>query len=211
MKGLILKDLYVLKSLGKQFGLAFCFLFLWSIMMKSFSFLIIYCVIMCGSIVMSTMSYDESVSFNRFVLTAPVNIKMLVWAKYVLILLLLLATLVVGALLNIFHLFGAEQAFEWGGITVAAAIFMVTNAISLPFMFKFGVEKARYVYILCMLLVGGIMVGTEYLAQKSGISFLQLEERLSEGGINIIFIVIVAASMVISYFASVKVASKKEW
>lgn len=160
---------------------------------------------------MSTMSYDESVSFNRFVLTAPVNIKMLVWAKYVLILLLLLATLVVGALLNIFHLFGAEQAFEWGGITVAAAIFMVTNAISLPFMFKFGVEKARYVYILCMLLVGGIMVGTEYLAQKSGISFLQLEERLSEGGINIIFIVIAAASMVISYFASVKVASKKEW
>lgn len=55
------------------------------------------------------------------------------------------------------------------------------------------------------------MVGTEYLAQKSGISFLQLEERLSEGVINIIFIVIAAASMVISYFASVKVASKKEW
>ncbi len=100
MKGLILKDLYLLKGLGKQFGLVFGFLFLWSIMMKSFSFMILYCVIMCGSIVMSTMSYDESVSFNRFALTMPVNIKMLVRAKYVLILLILLAVSGIGALLN---------------------------------------------------------------------------------------------------------------
>ena len=213
MKGLILKDLYLLKGLGKQFGLVFGFLFLWSIMMKSFSFMILYCVIMCGSIVMSTMSYDESVSFNRFALTMPVNIKMLVWAKYVLILLILLAVSGIGALLNFslpFFWSADGGAFEWSGIAAAVAVFMVTNAISLPVMFKGGVEKARYVYILCMFLVGGGVAGIAYLIEKMGIS-MQLEEMLSEVSISIIFIVIAVVSMLISYFVSVKVAGRKEW
>lgn len=214
MKGLILKDLYLIKGLGKQFGLVFGFLFLWAIMMKAFTFMIIYCVIMCGSIIMSTMSYDESVSFNRFALTMPVNIKMLVRAKYILMWLIVLVASGAAALLNVClssFLNGAGQAFEWSGIVAAVSVFMVANSISLPVMFKVGVEKARYIYILCMLLAGGGTAGIVYLIEKMGISLEQLEEIVPEVSVNIIFIAIAVVSMVISYFASVKVACRKEW
>ncbi|MDE6186287.1 MAG: ABC-2 transporter permease [Lachnospiraceae bacterium] len=214
MKGLILKDLYLLKGLGKQFGLVFGFLMLWSIMVKSFEFLIIYVVIMCGSLVMSTMSYDESVSFNRFALTMPINIKTLVRAKYVLFILILLAAAGIGVLLNIIlpsFWNDSEQAFEWSGIAAAVAVFMMSNSISLPVMFKVGVEKARYVYILCMLLVGGFMAGSVFLIEKMGFSFQQLEEMVSDLSISALLFVIAAVAMGISYFISVKVASSKEW
>lgn len=214
MKGLILKDLYLLKGLGKQFGLVFGFLILWSFMIKSFNFLIIYCVIMCGSLVMSTMSYDESVSFNKFALTMPINIKTLVRAKYVLVLLMLLAAAGIGTLLNLFlssFWNDSQKAFEWSGIAAVVAMFMVVTGVSLPVMFKVGVEKARYVYILCMLVVGGIIAGAAFLMDKMEFPALQLEERFSELSLSALLLTIAAATMIISYFVSVKIAHNKEW
>lgn len=214
MKGLILKDLYLLKGLGKQFGLVFGFLILWSVMIKSFDFLIIYCVIMCGSLIMSTMSYDESVSFNRFALTMPINIKTLVRAKYVLVLLMLLAAAGIGTLFNLFlssFWNDSQKAFEWSGIAAVVAMFMAVTGVSLPVMFKVGVEKARYVYILCMLVVGGIIAGITFLMDKMKFPALQLEERLSELSFSALLLAIAAATMIISYFVSVKIAQNKEW
>lgn len=214
MKGLILKDLYLLRGLGKQFGLVLGFLFLWSLMIKSFSFMIIYCVVMCGSLVMSTMTYDESVSFNRFALTMPINIGMLIRAKYILILIIMLGAAGISGLLNlVFYFFagGSSQTFEWSGIAAAVAVFMVTNAVSLPAMFKLGAEKARYIYIFCMLLIGGVTTGSLVLCEKLGISFQELESSLSDIGISIILFTIAAVSMMISYFVSVRIVRNKEW
>ena len=214
MRGLVLKDLYLLKGLGKQFGIILAFLFLYSMMIQSFSFMIIYFVVMCASMVMSTMSYDESVSFNRFALTTPIQVKTLIGAKYVLILLIMLGGAGISCLFNILsHFFAVTDqsfVFEWGGIAATVAVFMVVNAASLPAMFKLGAEKARYIYIFCMLLIGGVITGGYVLCEKMGISLQELEV-LSEQVITIILFAIAVVSMIISYFISVKIVKNKEW
>ena len=214
MKGLVLKDLYLLKGLGKQFGIILAFLLLYSMMIQSFSFVIIYCVVMCASMVMSTMSYDESVSFNRFALTTPIHVKTLIGAKYVLILLIMLGVAGISCLFNLLSYFLAvtDQSFvfEWSGIAATVAVFIVANAVSLPAMFKLGVEKARYIYIFCMLLIGGVIAGGFVLCEKMGISLQELE-ALSEQVITIILFAIAVVSMIISYFISVKIVQNKEW
>ena len=214
MKGLVLKDLYLLKGLGKQFGIILAFLLLYSMMIQSFSFVIIYCVVMCASMVMSTMSYDESVSFNRFALTTPIQVKTLIGAKYVLILLIMLGVAGISCLFNLLsHFFAVTDqsfVFEWSGIAATVAVFIVANAVSLPAMFKLGVEKARYIYISCMLLIGGVIAGGVVLCEKMGISLQELE-ALSEQVITIILFAIAVVSMIISYFISVKIVKNKEW
>ncbi|MBD5547239.1 MAG: ABC-2 transporter permease [Lachnospiraceae bacterium] len=214
MKGLILKDLYLLKGLGKQLGLVLGFLVLWSLMINSFSFIIIYCVVMCGSLVMSTMSYDESVSFPRFALTMPINTRMLILAKYILVLIIMLGVAGIGGLLNLLLCFLADidsQAFERVEIAATVAVFMAVNACSLPAMFKLGAEKARYIYIFCMLLFGGVIVGGMYLCEKMGISFQEAELFLSGAGISMMLFAISAVLMIISYFVSVRIVKNKEW
>lgn len=82
MKGLILKDLYLLKGFGKQYGIILAFMALWGLVMKAVSFLCIYAVLMGAMIILSIMTLDDAVSFNRFVLTMPVNERTLIKSKY---------------------------------------------------------------------------------------------------------------------------------
>ena len=84
MKGLLLKELYILK--GKQYLLILAFLLIWAISTKSFSFIIVYVALIGSQIAMSTMAADEAVSFSRYALTMPIDRKMLIKTKYMLFL-----------------------------------------------------------------------------------------------------------------------------
>ncbi len=86
MKGLLLKELYILKGFGKQYLLILAFLLIWAISTKSFSFIIIYVALIGSQIAMSTMAADEAVSFSRYALTMPIDRKMLIKTKYMLFL-----------------------------------------------------------------------------------------------------------------------------
>lgn len=224
MKGLVLKDLYYLKGFMKQYLLILGFMAVWSVMVKNSSFIVTYLLVMGNTLILSTSSMDEAVSFNRFALTMPVSRKMLVQSKYFLMLMVELAALLIGLLLgalvnmNPYPLQGTSRwvssgNFEWTGIISLFVLFTLVGCVTMPAVFKFGVEKARHVYMISMLGLAVLVFGGFKLCQVAGISldFLnRLEEMPSEGLLAIMLAVCVGA-VAVSYRVSLKAIRNKEW
>ena len=85
MKGLLLKDLNTLKGYGKQYGIVFVIMTVWALAMETVSFVSMYSILLGGMLVLSTLTMDEAVNFNRWALTTPVGVRGLIGAKYVLL------------------------------------------------------------------------------------------------------------------------------
>ena len=161
MKGLILKDLYLLKSYGKQYILIFGAMFIYAMIMRSASFAVIYFVLMGSTAVLSSMSMDEAVSFHKFALTMPISLSTIIRSKYILFLITIGVGIIVGLLIKLFLFlvpFGMEDSFGREGFAATITVFVLSNSISMPAMFKLGVEKARYINICAMLAVAGLLV-----------------------------------------------------
>ena len=223
MRGLVLKDLYYLKGFARQYLLIFLFMMVWSFMVSNSSFIVTYLLVIGNTLLLSTSSMDEAVYFNRFALTMPVSRKMLVQSKYILLVVIetgaLLLGLIAGALVNLssFRINGAarwlQSDFEWPGIIILFALFMSISCVTLPAVFKLGVEKARHIYMMAMLGVAVLVFGGLKLCQMAGISldFLNHFEEIPKVEVIIVLLVICVAAFVISYRVSLKVIRNKEW
>lgn len=214
MKGLILKDFYMLKSYGKQYLLIFGAMFLYAIMMRSASFSVIYFAIMGSTVVLSSMSMDEAVSFHKFALTMPVSLRTIIQSKYLLFIITTGVGIMGGLLmeLSLFLMpFEMDDIFGMEGFASVVTVFVLSNAISMPAMFKLGVEKARYINIGAMMAVGILLVLSVTMGDKTGFSIDRVEEILSGNEFVILCAVISVIALSISYMVTIKLAENKEW
>ena len=213
MKGLLLKDLYTVYNYKKQYTLIVGFMLIWAIFMKNVAFISIYMLILGGMLVLSSMSTDEAVHFNRLALTMPISPATLVKSKYILLIITMGGGTILACIINAICLQFLNKwmsGFDWQGIVLTALVFIITYSITLPLIFKMGVEKARYVYIGVMLGLALLILGTASLLEKLGISLGEIEDV--NGGYLIIGLLgISVLVLVISYLCSLKVVKKKEW
>ncbi|MCM1134692.1 MAG: ABC-2 transporter permease [Clostridium sp.] len=214
MKGLILKELYLVKSFAKQYVILLIFMAAWSIMVHNTSFVAVYIMVLGSSLVMSTTSMDESVSFNKLAVTMPIDTGNLVKSKYAM---LFISVIGGGALVWLFEIAtsfmpsGETMQINSEGMGGMIAFFMAANAASLPVLFKVGAVKARYTYIIVMVAAGALILGSNKLLQ-TGMD-ISLDEVLSgsEGAFTLTMVVLAVIVVIISYFISVKIVQKKEW
>ncbi len=214
MKGLILKDLYLLKSYGKQYILIFGAMFIYAMIMRSASFAVIYFVLMGSTAVLSSISMDEAVSFHKFALTMPISLSTIIRSKYILFLITIGVGIIVGLLIKLFLFlvpFGMEDSFGREGFAATITVFVLSNSISMPAMFKLGVEKARYINICAMLAVAGLLVLSVAMGEKTGFSVNKIEEIFSANVFVVLCTVLSIISLAISYLVTVKIAKNKEW
>lgn len=213
MKGLILKELYLIKSFSKQYVLLMVLMGAWSVFVHNISFVAIYVMVLGSSMVLSTTSMDEAVSFHKFAVTMPVNARTLVKSKYV----ILFLTVGVGELLV--RLFsaavnllptGSMEIVGMEGMIVTGCLFLSANAASIPVMFKVGVTKSRYTYLIVMVVIGGVILGGYKASKLAGLS---LDDMLTEmeWALNLTAVILAAVIVAVSYFISVKIVQKKEW
>lgn len=213
MRGLILKDLYLIKGFGRQYAFVFVFMAIWGIAMKATSFLCIYATLMGAMIVLSITALDDAVSFNRFALTMPVSVRTLIKSKYLLFIITLgIGTAIALLISGIAALLSVEmnQEFSWQDLVPSVTVFVVGTSIALPVILYRGAEKGRYAYMAAMLGLGGLMYGVIKLCQKYKISldFLETIPIVLFVGI---FAGICIISLVISYFVTLRLVRKKEW
>lgn len=221
MKGLILKDLYALKSFVKQFVFIYLFIaFAFSAagtesgsMTFVMSSMMIYSVVLGSTVLLSSMSMDEAVSFYRFALTTPVGIKKIVKSKFV----LLLLTVFIGVSVSLVTCgvlymlpFSWSGSIEWTEIITVMSLFIIGDSAMVVIMFKKGVEKARYIYIIIMLALAVFVFGSAKICEMRGVS-LDFLDRLPDMSLAIIGIFSAALSIIISYFATLRAVRKKEW
>ncbi|MCI8977433.1 MAG: ABC-2 transporter permease [Lachnospiraceae bacterium] len=213
MKGLILKELYLIKSFSKQYVLLMVLMGAWSVFVHNISFVAIYVMVLGSSMVLSTTSMDEAVSFHKFAVTMPVNARTLVKSKYV----ILFLTVGVGELLvwlfsaavNLLPT-GSMEIVGMEGMIVTGCLFLSANAASIPVMFKVGVTKSRYTYLIVMVVIGGVILGGYKASKLAGLS---LDDMLTEmeWALNLTAVILAAVIVAVSYFISVKIVQKKEW
>lgn len=145
MSALLLKDWYMARKCCGSF-LFVVLVFLGLSFVSSNVIFYTYPCMMTGLLPYTLYSYDEREKFSDFCASMPVSRRQYVSEKYVFGLIASAAAAVltlIAALLN--SNTGTEEILPM--LSVAAVAALVSQAVMLPFGFKFGVEKGRILFI----------------------------------------------------------------
>lgn len=170
MKGLILKDLFVLRKIAVLYLVIEGVLLAASLFNPAMQmFAILYFLILAMMLPITALAYDERAGWEKYALTMPVTRKKLVASKYLLGLILLGISLVLMILFIIFaYEFLATYSVNYIETTFRLVLAVVVGCLFLsvlmPIMLKLGTEKGRIVMMLMIF----IPVGAVLILSKTG-------------------------------------------
>ena len=159
MTGLILKDLLILRKTLRSYlfmlivyvGIAFTGV--WSADIVG-----VLLVVMVVMLPMNVFAYDKQAKWYTYGLALPVGRTKTVAARYLCVLLLCLLSVGLTAILGVM-LYAAGRVEEPVEFLVSCSVMglmsVLVNAIMLPFLYKFGPERARMMFFGIM---GGIVL-----------------------------------------------------
>ncbi len=209
MHGLIQKDIYSLKGSMKSIALIMIVFGVIFIPQAGGVSFIAVTVFMMSSLVISTISMDDFVKWDKYALTLPLSRKDIVKSKYELLLLLSVTGAVIGLVVSIIYnvIVGevsVEDILMMGIMMVAISIALL--GIVMPVIYKFGVEKARILMMVCIFLPIVLILGLVYAAENLGIDLPEVSNLL----LVVMTLIISAAVFLLSYFISLKIYSKTD-
>lgn len=202
MKGLLLKDFYIIRD-----NLLVLFV-IFIAMGVSLSFLLSpYVLIPVATITLSmqavnTIQNDKSTQWNRFSATLPMSREQVVESKYILYLFLSLAGIVFGIFICLIaSLF--QHSLDFSELLlysdVAIILSLLPGSISIPSAFIFDEEKSIMGTILSYIVTAGVFAGIIFVLSK----FIDLEKS--------IFVIcgITVACSVVAFILSWLISPKK--
>ena len=151
MVGLILKDMYQLKSYTRVFLVVVFFCIIMGFSGQDAVFMTYYPSVLMGMMPITLFAYDEKAKFHTLLTTLPIKKRTYVTAKYVIgILLILLTCVAVGTVQAVKMVQAGSFVFEEFMLVMALAlsIGLVAPAFVLPLIFLLGTEKGRFVNII---------------------------------------------------------------
>lgn len=162
MKGLLLKDAYQMWCYIRWIILVSVAMMLMGTfsMKEGSNFFMLYGGLLLGMSPMSLLAYDQGSRFSAYSAALPVTKEQLVGGKYI----IGLCGMALAELLSMAALAAAQLL--WGTVSVqitvatllqVAMLTLLGNIILLPLTYRFGYEKAKYVYYLCIGMLGGLM------------------------------------------------------
>ncbi|WP_312651479.1 ABC-2 transporter permease [Aminipila sp.] len=220
MRGLILKDFLSLKKQILPMLLFFSVYFVISIMTENSSFLTGVIMIFCAMLPITALSFDDRAGFAKYALTMPISRNTLVIGKYVMALILMVVggifSLLVNALIG--NMPFVESLFS---VAVTMLIGSLMISISLPPIFKFGVEKGRFIMIGIVMIIG-FLGGFTVMSVGNGNASMTIDDNGFSLGdkidaffsSNLSFLVILAVSafiFLLSMGLSMSIYRKKEF
>lgn len=176
MKGLLLKDWYMVRKYCKAYFILAIVFLLVSVMNGDNLFFAFYPCLLCGMIPVNLLGYDERSRWLQYSATLPYTRAQIVTAKY---LIGLIAQLTVIAIVGIMQAVKQqmEGSFVWNDYLVLLLLLVVIatvgSSITLPFVFKLGVEKGRMAYYVMIGFICAASIISANLFQKE----FQLEIR----------------------------------
>lgn len=146
MKGLLLKDFYVMKRELRAFFFIIVLFTAFSFVGENNSFFMFYGLIMLPIVNISLISYDERSHWDSFLDTTPVSRSTAVTEKYLLTLLLLLLWSPV--VLAVYLVQAANLGSPVQAVCICIYMALFFPAIIYPFIFALGSEKGRFAYFI---------------------------------------------------------------
>lgn len=206
MKGLLLKDWYLMIKYCKSFLLLIIIFTAVSFSGEENAFFLMYPCVMASMIPMTLCSYDEREKWCAYSLTLPVSKTQYVSAKYILGLLInVVVVTAIGVALAFrmmsFNSFNVTGYMSTLGVIALAT--MIIPSILMPFVYKLGTEKARIAYIGAIAVAFAASAAFSVMAPEIGFSIV------GGAGIAITFVLLMAVYAA-SWFISVKFYNKRE-
>ena len=207
MKGLILKDLYMMVKYFRNYLLILLVFLAVSFVQEENLFFAFYPFLLCGMIPVNLLAYDERSHWDIYCSTLPVTRDMVVSAKYLIGLAVQGVVFLVSAIGQAVRI-AMKGSFDWESylvlMSLMAMLSLFSSSITLPFMFKLGVEKGRMAYYVMI----GVVCGGAAIA---GFAFNeQLQATIPFGVVLALGVVLAAAVYALSWYLSIIFYRKRE-
>ena len=207
MKGLLLKDWYMVKKYCRAYLLITIVFVAVSFVSDGNMFFVFYPCLLCGMIPVNLLGYDERSRWMEYSGTLPYTKTQIVSGKYIIGLLAQLTILVVTGIAQAAKMIVAGN-FVFGDFIVLMLLMLIvstfTSSISLPFMFKLGVEKGRTAYYIMI----GFVCGASVLA--SSIFRGQLNSEIQPNMILTVLAIVGIGVYIFSWYMSVVFFKRRE-
>lgn len=207
MKGLLLKDWYMMKKYCRAYLLIGAVFIAVSLFSNDNLFFVFYPCLLCGMIPVNLLGYDERSRWMQYSGTLPYTKAQIVSAKYLIGLLAQVAVLLVtGLAQGIKMTVGGNFVFGEFAVLMLLLLTMatLTSSISLPFIFKLGVEKGRTAYYVMI----GFVCGASVLA--SSLLRGQLVSEIQPNAFLAVLATVGIGVYVLSWYLSVIFFKKRE-
>ena len=217
MKGLIIKDLCVLKNQMKTLLLVLAFFIIFSIINEDATFILFLVPFYMIMILITTFNYDEFNKWDSYCNSLPLSRKEIVKSKYILFNATSLIVLILGILASfIIPSFIENTTFESLFASIIGVAFGICLVISLliPFYYKFGSSKGRIMLFLCIVILAlliGAITSLDIFNNKELMNIINSLNNLSLGMFTLLLIILTVIIMSISYYISVRIYKNKEF
>ena len=207
MKGLLLKDWYMMKKYCRAYLLIAVVFIAVSLFSNDNMFFVFYPCLLCGMIPVNLLGYDERSRWMQYSGTLPYTKTQIVSGKYLIGLLSQITILVAMGVAQAAKMLIAHN-FELGDFAVLMLLMLIvstlTSSICLPFVFKLGVEKGRTAYYVMI----GFVCGASVLA--SSILRGQLVSEIQPNLILALVAVVGIGIYILSWYLSIVFFKKRE-
>ena len=207
MKGLLLKDWYMMKKYCRAYLLIAVVFIAVSLFSNDNMFFVFYPCLLCGMIPVNLLGYDERSRWMQYSGTLPYTKTQIVSGKYLIGLLSQITILVATGVAQAAKMLIAHN-FELGDFAVLMLLMLIvstlTSSICLPFVFKLGVEKGRTAYYVMI----GFVCGASVLATS-----ILRGQLVSEIQPNLILALVAVAGIgiyILSWYLSIVFFKKRE-
>lgn len=206
MKGLFVKDLYMIKKQLYFVYIVYFFFIVLFAFSKANMFLLIFPVLFLTSSLINLLYYDDLYKWNILEYTLPVSRKTIVKEKYILVALVLFFSSIIPCI--VYYIINKNFIDTLNLFYVQLLLSFIIPTVTLPIYYKLGYGKSRILSMIIAAFVGGISVLflNTFLLNK----MQEFKSNLSNI-FYIMFPIIIASLIFISYLISVKVYEKREF
>lgn len=207
MKGLILKDWYMMKRYSRTYLFVMVISLALSLVNDN-RFFLFYPCLLCCMIPINLMSYDERSGWMQYSGVLPYTKTQIVSSKYLMGLFVMATIIAVTGVVQMFQMHATRGGLVIGEYFMTLFLMwiyaMVSPSLSLPLVFRFGTQKGGVVYLFMVAMFFGIMA----IASRSLMGKLQNEFELTHLVIGIALLVI--GMYALSWYLSVVFYRKRE-
>ena len=205
MKGLLLKDFFTLSKSLRMFLL----LILVFACLPGYN-MAIFAVVYASLLPVTALSYDERCKWDTLAAMSPYSPAEMVISKYLLGYVgILLASVLALTVHSVYGLFSSSPDGGYiSSIAGGAASGLLILALTLPAMYKFGVEKGRIAFFVILAVTFGAVAGLSALADKGELTRFSLQMGTGTG---IVILLAVLLLNVLSILLSIRFYSRREF
>ena len=207
MKGLLLKDLYMMKKYCRAYFIIAVAFIAVSFASSENMFFVFYPCLLCGMIPVNLLGYDERSRWLQYSETMPYTKGQIVSGKYLIGLGAQVAVMLITGIAQAIRM-SVSGTFVFGEYLVLMMLLLtmalLASSVTLPFMFKLGVEKGRMAYyIMIGIVCAGSMISSNLLSGG-------MQEKIELNGILPIICLVAIGVYVLSWYLSIAFYKKRE-